>query len=474
MNKLLPVIVVVLLAGLAALSLGFVPAGDPRPMAFEATLSAGTPADAGASPSATFETPAKQLIVVDAETGAVMFDKDAATAMPTSSMSKVMTLYMVFDALKAKRISLSDTFTISEKAWRMEGSKMFIQVGSQVAVEDLIRGVAIQSGNDAAVALAEGLAGSEEDFAAAMNARAKEIGMNNSHFANASGWPDPDHYSTAQDLAILAFRIINDHPEYYHYFSEREFSYNNITQQNRDPLLGRLQGADGLKTGHTDAAGFGLIGSAERNGRRVIMVVNGLDSIKARSDESVRIMEWAFRNFELKTIFGKGQDVARAPVWLGDAAYVPLVAEKDIKVLVPRSGAGEAAIRIVYDTPAYAPVAAGDKLGMLSVTLPGGAKHDVALLAGKDVARAGFMGRVRARIANLLGRGPEAEASADVVAEGEAVPAAADAAPAIEAAPVVTETAPEAEADADAETVTDALTEGEAEEPVASEPAPAE
>lgn len=221
---------------------------------------------------------ATQAIIVDASTGTILLDKGANDRMPTSSMSKTMTIYMVFDALKEGRLKLDDEFLVSEKAWRMEGSEMFIKVGDKVKIEDLIRGVVVQSGNDAAVALAEGLAGSEEAFAEAMNARAKDLGMTGSHFVNASGWPHPDHYSTPRDLALLAYRIIHDFPEYYHYFSEKEFTYNNIRQQNRDPLLGKLPGADGLKTGHTEVAGYGLIGSAKRGDRRLILVVNGLKS----------------------------------------------------------------------------------------------------------------------------------------------------------------------------------------------------
>ena len=346
-----------------------------------------------------------------------------------------MTLYMVFDAIKQGRISLTDTFTVSERAWKMEGSKMFIQVGTQVSVEDLIRGVAIQSGNDSAVALAEGVGGTEEDFARLMTARAKEIGMTNSNFANASGWPDPNHYSTAHDLAVLAYRTVVDFPEFYHYFGEREFSYNNITQQNRDPLLGRLPGADGLKTGHTEEAGYGLIGSALRDGRRVIMVVNGLDSMKSRADEGVRVMEWAFRNFELKTIFAKDQQAARVPVWLGDRAEVMAVAEKDVKALLPRIGGGQVGINVLIDSPVHAPVQKGDVLGIVEVTMPDGKKEAVNLLAGSDVNRLGFFGRISARLSNLVGGGPEQPA--DTVAN-DATPAPA----AIEKPAPATPTAP--------------------------------
>lgn len=441
MNKIMPIIGVLLLAAVVVMTLGFVPAGDPAPQPLSQVVSAMAPASAG---EAGFDTIAKQAVVIDAATGAVLLDKDANTPMPTASMSKVMTLYMVFDAIKQGRISLSDKFTVSERAWKMGGSKMFIQVGTQVSVEDLIRGVAIQSGNDAAVALAEGVGGTEEDFARLMTARAKEIGMTNSNFANASGWPDPNHHSTAHDLAVLAYRVVTEFPEFYHYFGEREFSYNNITQQNRDPLLGRLAGADGLKTGHTEEAGYGLIGSAQRDGRRVIMVINGLDSMKSRADEGVRIMEWAFRNFELKTIFAQGQQAARVPVWLGDRADVMAVAEKDVKALLPRIGGGQVGINVVIDAPVHAPVKKGDNLGVVQVVMPDGKQQEVNLLAGEDVNRLGFFGRIGARLSNLVGAGPELPAdeavSEDAPVEETAAPAVAAPAPAVE--PVV---APEAE-----------------------------
>ncbi len=437
MNKIMPIIGVLLLAAVVVMTLGFVPAGDPAPQQLSQVVSTVAPAMSGEEG---FNTIAKQAVVIDASTGTVLLDKDANTPMPTASMSKVMTLYMVFDAIKQGRISLTDKFTVSERAWKMGGSKMFIQVGTQVSVEDLIRGVAIQSGNDAAVALAEGVGGTEEDFARVMTARAKEIGMTNSNFANASGWPDPNHHSTAHDLAVLAYRVVTEFPEFYHYFGEREFSYNNITQQNRDPLLGRLPGADGMKTGHTEEAGFGLIGSAQRDGRRVIMVINGLDSMKSRSDEGVRIMEWAFRNFELKTIFAQGQQAARVPVWLGDRADVMAVAEKDVKALLPRIGGGQVGVNVIIDAPVHAPVKKGDNLGVVQVTMPDGKQQDVNLLAGEDVNRVGFFGRIGARLSNLVGGGPDVAAD-EVVADEAPVATEAPAA----AAPVVAAPAPEAE-----------------------------
>lgn len=336
---------------------------------------------------------AKQAILVDAETGTVLLEKAANDRMPTASMSKVMSMYLVFDELKNGRLSLNDTVTVSEKAWRMQGSKMFIHVGDQVKVEDLIRGVVIQSGNDAVVALAEAVAGSEEAFADAMNVRAKEIGMTGSHFMNASGWPDPEHYSTPRDLAVLAYRIITDFPEYYHYFAEKEFTYNKIKQQNRDPLLGRLPGADGLKTGHTEEAGYGLIGTAQRNGRRVIMVINGLSSENERKDEGIRLLEWAFRNFESKKLVIAGEEIASAETWLGKTPDVPMVAAKDVHVILPKARRNEVKLTSSYRAPIKAPVKKGDEIGSLKIEIPDQAPITIPLLAGVDLERKGIFGR---------------------------------------------------------------------------------
>lgn len=351
---------------------------------------------------AQIETNAKQAIIVDAQTGIVLFEKNAGERMPTSSMSKVMTVYMLFEDLKRGRIKLDDTILVSEKAWRMGGSKMFIRVGERVKVEDLVRGIVIQSGNDATVAVAEGLAGSEEAFAEAMTARAKEIGMKDTNLKNASGWPDPDHYSTARDLALLAYRITHDFPEYYHYFGEKEFTYNKIRQQNRDPLLGRVAGADGLKTGHTEIAGYGLMGSAIRDGRRVVMVVNGLGSEKERVEEGVRLLEWAFRNFEKQTLVQQGQFVDTAKVWLGKQADVPLVTAENVDVLLPRARRNDVRMFVTYDGPLHAPVKKGAEVGKLRIEIPQQAPIEVALHAGADVARMGIWGRVKNRAGYLL------------------------------------------------------------------------
>jgi D-alanyl-D-alanine carboxypeptidase (penicillin-binding protein 5/6) len=366
-------------------------------LAVVASLPAAAPAAA-----ATIETQAKEVFLVDFDTGAVLLDKNADVQMPPSSMSKLMTAYMVFERLKDGRLSLEDKLTVSEKAWRKGGSKMFVEVGNQVRVEDLLRGVIVQSGNDACIVLAEGLAGSEEAFAERMNEVAQEIGLTSSHFMNATGWPDPDHLVTARDLATLAKRVISDHPAFYHYYAEKEFTWNGIRQGNRNPLLYANIGADGLKTGHTEDAGYGLTASAVQSDRRLILVVNGLPSIKTRADESERLMSWGFREFNNYALFKAGETVESAPVWLGAEDTVPLVIPADLTVTLPRNDRNGMQVSVVYDSPIPAPVPAGQEIAKLRVTWPGGVPVEVPLQAGVDVEQLGPFGRIAASVKFLL------------------------------------------------------------------------
>ena len=351
----------------------------------------------------TIETTAREALIIDATTDTVLLEHNADERMPTASMSKIMTMYMVFEALDQGRLSLDDLLPVSERAWRVEGSRMFIEVGDQVPVEDLIRGVIVQSGNDSAIALAEALGGTEEGFARQMTERARELGMTNSNFMNSTGLPDPDHYSTAHDLALLAQRLIADFPQYYHYYSEIEFTWNDITQGNRNPLLYRDLGADGLKTGHTSEAGYGLTGSAERNGRRIIVVVNGLESAQARADEAARLLEWAFREFDAVHLFDAGETVTVAGVWQGDPAEVPLVVAEDLSMTLARGASGEVEVVAGWDGPLPAPIAAGDALGSLTIRVPGIPDRDVPLVAGANVAEQGFFGRIVSGVGGLVG-----------------------------------------------------------------------
>jgi D-alanyl-D-alanine carboxypeptidase (penicillin-binding protein 5/6) len=308
---------------------------------------------------AKMETAAKQVILQDYETGQILFSKNHDQTMPTSSMSKVMTMYMVFDALKRGEITMDTTFKVSKKAWEKGGSKMFVEVNKSVSIQDLVRGVIVQSGNDATIVLAEGLAGSEKKFAREMTRKAKQIGMKNSNFANASGWPDPNHYSTAEDLALLTKTIMKEFPEYYAFYKEKEFEYNKIKQPNRNPLLYRNIGADGVKTGHTEIGGYGLIGSAANDDRRVIMVVNGLGSTKQRADVGSQIIEWGLNGFENKTLYTKGSEVAGARVLLGKLEVVPLILKEDLHVTLPKVGRDDIKATVHYNSPLKAPVRQG-------------------------------------------------------------------------------------------------------------------
>lgn len=352
--------------------------------------------------AAQIDTIAREAVLIDVTTGTTLLEKNANSRMPTSSMSKIMTMYMVFEALREGRLSLDDTLPVSEKAWRTGGSKMFVELNNRIRVEDLIRGVIVQSGNDASVVLAEALGGSEEAFAEMMNRKAAELGMNDSHFTNATGWPDENHYSTAHDLALLAQHIIREFPEYYHYYSETEFTYHDIKQGNRNPLLYRNMNVDGLKTGHTEVAGYGLTASAERNGRRLVLVVNGLPDMQARADESARLLEWGFREFDMISLFKAGETVVEAAVWQGTAKSVPLVIGSDLNVTLNRSEKDEMKVTVVHDEPVAAPVVTGTQLGKVVVSVGDVPPIEAPLVAGADVAELGFFSRAIASTIHLV------------------------------------------------------------------------
>lgn len=349
------------------------------------------------------DTAAKQAYIIDFDTGQVLFAKNEDERMPTSSMSKVMTMYMVFEAMKSGKITKDTEFLVSEKAWKMGGSKMFVKVGDKARVEDLIRGVIVQSGNDATIVLAEGLAGSEETFAIAMTRKAKALGMENSNFVNASGWPDDNHYSTAKDLAIMAKALVRDFPEYYSYYSELEFEYAGIKQGNRNPLLYRDIGADGIKTGHTEAAGYGLIGSGKKDGRRVIMVVNGLGSQQERADESARLFAWGMNGFENIKVFSKGEVVETAPVEMGKALTVPLAVNEDILVTLPKLSRDQLKVEAIYTKPFIAPVQGNQRIGKLQITIPGQEPLDYDLITANSVEELGFFEKLVAKGKKSIG-----------------------------------------------------------------------
>ncbi|MBN8543084.1 MAG: D-alanyl-D-alanine carboxypeptidase [Alphaproteobacteria bacterium] len=362
------------------------------------TLHAQTPPDVpvadGAAPADVSDLPS-HMILLDATTGTILKEKNSGEKMFPSSMSKLMTEYMVFDELKKGTLQLTDTFTVSENAWRIQGSKMFVPIGEQVGVEDLIRGISIQSGNDACVVVAEGLAGSEAAFADRMNAKAKELGMTDSNFVNASGWPDENHYTTAADLAILGKALIRDFPEFYHYFSEREFTYNGIRQYNRNPLLGRL-GVDGLKTGHTEIAGYGIVLTAKEpvTERRLVLVVNGLKSMKEREQVGEYLLTWGFRNFENITLAKKDQPIIEANIFLGKADKVALTVREDVLVTLPKTEREKVSIKATYQGPLQAPITAGAEVGTLVISLPNGSKQEVPLVAAAAVEKKGIFARI--------------------------------------------------------------------------------
>ncbi|MCH8925361.1 MAG: D-alanyl-D-alanine carboxypeptidase [Proteobacteria bacterium] len=363
---------------------------------------AGLAAVLASPPVSAIETTAREAFLVDATTGRVLLDKNSDVSMPPASMSKIMTTYMVFERLKDGRLSLDDELPVSEKAWRMGGSKMFVEVGKTARVEDLLRGVIVQSGNDACIVLAEGLSGTEEAFAEEMTRKAREIGLTGSSFANATGWPDPNQRMTARDLATLAKRIIEDFPEYYHYYAETEFTYGGIRQMNRNPLLYKSLGADGLKTGHTEEAGYGLTASVVQGERRIILVLNGLDSRKARGEESVRLIGWAMREYDNYTLFKPGETVDEAPVWLGEAANVPLVMPEGATVTLSRKARRDMRVKVVYDAPIPAPLRAGQEVAKLVVAAPGEEPVEFPLMAGADVERLGIFGRITASLEYLV------------------------------------------------------------------------
>lgn len=353
------------------------------------------------------ETPAKNVIIMDFETGQYIYTKDHQKMIPPASMSKLMTIYMIFEKLKDGSLSLDDTFTVSENAWRKGGaasgsSTMFLKIGEKVTVRDIIHGIIIQSGNDACIVAAENLSGSEEDFASDMQKKARQLGMKHSSFANATGWPHPDQLMSVEDLAKLARAIISRFPEYYYIFSEHTFTHNNIKQGNRNPLLYSMQYADGLKTGHTEEAGFCLVASAKKDNRRLISVMAGLKSNKERSEEAEKLMSWGFREFSNYTLLKSGQIIATIPVWQGSEDKINLIIDKNVRRTLKKSSVNKVKMTAIYDKPVAAPIKKGDQLGVVKIDIPGQKDLEIPLVADKDVKELGFFGRIRSNLRYLL------------------------------------------------------------------------
>lgn len=351
-------------------------------------------------------TPAKQAYITDFESGKVLFAKDADLPMKPASMAKIMTVFVVFQRLADGSLQLDDKFLVSEKAWRKGGSKTFVEVGSRVSVNDLLHGVIVQSGNDAAIVLAEGIAGTEDAFAEEMNFWAQKLGMTQTNFRNSTGWPDPDLQTSAKDLNILTTEMIkrfpaDTYPDLYPIFAKREFTYNKITQPNRNPLVYGTAGADGLKTGHTEESGYGLVGSAVRNGQRVVMVLNGMDSMKQRSTESRRLMDLIFREYQSYEFFKQGQTVDQANVWLGTAPQVDLVLDAPLKLVLSRKDRQAMEISVQWLDPVPAPIRAGDQIGTLVISLPDEVTK-LPLRAAQDVDALGLFNRIGAAVKYLI------------------------------------------------------------------------
>ncbi|HKL06261.1 MAG TPA: D-alanyl-D-alanine carboxypeptidase family protein [Roseovarius sp.] len=367
---------------------------------------------AGAS---AFETRAKAAYVMDTTTGTVLLNQNADQPLPPASMSKLMTLYVTFEAIRDGRLSLDERLPVSRHAMSFGGSTMFLDTTDRVRVEDLLRGIIVLSGNDACVVLAEALSpdGTEAGFARYMTRRAQEMGMTNSTFVNASGWPAAGHRMSMRDLALLASRLIKDFPGFYPMFAETEFAFDGrapSNTQNRNPLLRLGMGADGLKTGHTQEAGYGLVGSAKQGDRRVVFVISGLDTAQARAEEAQSIVNWAFRQFVEKEVLKAGTEVARADVWMGDAPSVGLTPQNDVTTLLPVLGSDDLEAEVVYQGPVRAPVAKGDRLGELVFAPDGLPETRVPLVAAQDVPKGGFVARLRTVSGLLLTRlkqGPE-------------------------------------------------------------------
>jgi len=344
--------------------------------------------------AAAFDTTAREALLIDFDSGAVLLEKNADVPMPPASMSKLMTVYMVFERLVEGTLMPTDTMPVSKKAWQMGGSKTFVEVDTDVTVADLLRGIIVQSGNDACIVVAEALAGSEEAFALAMTERGREIGLMDSEFTNSTGWPHADHYMTARDLAFLTKLIIKEYPEYFPLFAEKSFTYNDIEQSNRNPLLYKDLGADGMKTGYTEEAGFGLTATAERDGRRLILVLNGQKNARARALEAERVLNWGFRETKNYGLFEAGDEVEQAVVWLGTEQLVPLVLKEDVVVTLNREARKKLTVRVEYDSPVPAPIAEGDLIARLVIEAPDMTSRRISLAAAHDVDQLDLFGRL--------------------------------------------------------------------------------
>lgn len=346
---------------------------------------------------------AKQVLMIDYTTGVVLLEKNADELMFPSSMTKIMTAYLIFKKLKEGLIQMDTVFPVTERAWRMSGSKMFVPLNAMVRVDDLLKGIIIQSGNDACIVMAEGLSGSEDIFAQEMTAVAKEMGAHQTSFKNASGWPDPTHYTTARDLAIIAHRLISDYPEFYDLFGVKEFVYNNIRQWNRNPLLYKNIGCDGVKTGYTESGGYGIVASTVQGDRRLLLVLNGLPSEQARASEVLKLITWGMQTFNNYSLYKQGEVVDMIPVSLGAENSVPATVAEEVVVTLPKLSRKGLRVDVQFDTPVAAPIAKDTAIGKILIYLPSQDQPiEAPLVAAKSIDRAGFFKKIRDSISYLI------------------------------------------------------------------------
>ena len=348
------------------------------------------------------DTKAEQAIVMDFDTNEILFEKNSNSKTPPASMTKIMTVYAAFDRLKNTDLSINNECTVSAKAYKMGGSRTFLEIDDKVSIDDLLKGIIIQSGNDASVALAECLAGTEEDFAKLMNVYARRLGMNNTNFINSSGWPEDNHYSSVNDLAILSNAIIKEFPDLYLYFADEEFTYNDIKQPNRNKLLSSVQGADGLKTGFTKASGWGIAATAKRDNRRITVVINGTNSSRSRMNESANLINWAFSQTSQKILVDEGQVIVEADVWLGNKPRVNLVSSKKIISTLSFDQLQLIKSSIEYNKPIEAPIIKGKSYGKLLIEIDGKPNVEVDLVAAENIENVNPIFRVFAAIKYLI------------------------------------------------------------------------
>ncbi len=347
-------------------------------------------------------TSAKYALIIDYDTGSILFEKDADKKVFPASMSKLMTLYILFEAISAGTVKLDETFFVSKKAWKKGGSKMFLEPESQVKVEELLKGIIVQSGNDACIVVAEALSGNEESFAELMNLKATQLGLKNSNFTNSTGWPDKDHYMTPYDLAILSKKIISDFPEFFHLFKEKKYNYNSIEQNNRNPLLFSYNISDGLKTGYTEESGFSLAATAKKDSKRLILILSGMNSARERKKEAIKLFEWAFREHTNISLFSNQDVVIESDVWLGKNAVVELFSKENIIFTVRKRDLKKYEAKVIYSSPIPAPIIKGQQYAKLKITNTIGGEIEYPLFAKEGIEKAGVFKKITSALSFLI------------------------------------------------------------------------